>query len=198
MPQQISAAEIRKILNEKFPPTNQREKVYVSVTLALLDSQEEIEAQVRGLAELLGLLCTALEIDPRQLLAMKSGAQTTIEGDEAGGGSSGTAGMGGAGAGVSGGGGVSAGATGGGGAGPANPIADKTPFPAGVAASAPPGTKPPVRVTQQPGAKPYGTTGTVPAAVTEEDLTPNAQSGPAVNARPNVVPPPANGAPKVQ
>lgn len=187
MPQQqnpeLTAADIRKLLNEKFPPTNPREKVYVSVTLALLDNQEVVEAQVKGLAELFGLLCMALEIDPRQLLALKNKKATGgEENDEVlGGGSSGTAGMGGSGVG----GGASAGGAGGGGAGPANPIKDSTPFPAGVPTSAPPGTKPAPKVTSQ--AKP---------APVVEDTTPNVQSGPAVNARPNVTPPPVNGAPK--
>lgn len=189
MAQELSAADIRKLLNEKFPPTNQRERVYVSVTLALLDEQEALEAQVTGLAELFGLLCAALEINPRELLALKRAPKEDVVGEEAGGGGVGGA----AGAGGAGGAGGGAAAGGGGaGPGPANPINDKTPFPAGAAASAPPGTG--QRVTTQ-ASKPQQQPQQQPQGAAVEDLTPNAQSGPPVNARPNVVPP-ANGAPK--
>jgi hypothetical protein len=165
---ELTAADIRKLLNEKFPATNTREKVYVSIILALLDNQEVVEAQVKGIAELIGRLLTVLEINPKTLMEM-SVPQTKVEGEGAS--SAGGAGVGGAGGSGASGGGVAT-----------SPVVDKTPFPAGVPTSAPPGTA--QRVVVQP---------TAEAAETEIPQ-PNVQSGPAVNVRPNISP---NGAPKV-
>jgi hypothetical protein len=144
---ELTAAGVRKFLNEKYPAQTPREHAYVSIVLALLESQETMEAQLKGLAELFGLLCTALEVDPKQLLALKDAPKTKVEGPPAP--VEGTAGP-----------------------------TDKTPFPAGFSTSAPPGTPPKATV----------------SAPIVEDMTPNAQSGPAVNARPNIAPAPQNGA----
>lgn len=187
----LSAADIRRLLTEKFPPVTNadgspsKENVYVAVVLALTEDIEIAHKRIvhlarmqKGFATIIGKLSAAAGVDLAALMQSEAGDEaddTVLGGTGAGGGGAGPGGAGG-GSGGGGGGGVAATSP--------NPVADKTPFPAGVPTTAPPGTAG-SRVAK-----------VETKTVDEEDLTPSVQSGPAVNARPNVTPPPANGQPR--
>jgi hypothetical protein len=147
----LSATDIRRILTEKYPPTTPREQVYVSVVLALLETVEANEEQTQRAIRALGAALGKVAVAAGVDLRAVLTGQPPVAAPAA---APSVA---------------------------AEPPAsnDQTPFPAGVAASAPPGTTQRVAVQSAP----------------EEAPVPNVQSGPPVNARPNLKPTP-NGTPK--
>ncbi len=169
-----SAAQIKILLEQKFPPVTDGGRVFTSVLLTLAANVENLELELHKTNKAAAMAISLLR---EKIDELSSGAPTgpvpPSYGEETE--DTGAPGQGGASV-------VTAGAVT---AAPTVSTKDATPFPAGIPTSAPPGTRPTPVVTKAP----------VAPTAPPEDLTPNVQSGPAVNAQPLPSRPnaPANG-----
>jgi hypothetical protein len=154
---ELTTADIRRLLSEKYPPRDERDQVYIGILLTLAENVDTLEKAVVAVADKIDVLEKAGAAFGNMLAFVAKQSSVDISALLAAGGLTQTP--------------AAAGA-----AAEQSVSNDKTPFPAGVATSAAPGTAQKVTVQADPA----------------EDLTPNTSSGPAMNVAP--IPSTPNGA----